>query len=175
MTRELKWTMVLVLLVAVAAPMKAHGLYLGGGLQSVSIGADLDKWADFESKIGFNLNFGIQFKPSYALDIHIGYAEPEENMTWNTVTEYTWFEIGPKFTFGVETGIQPSVTFGLGSYNLDVNVQEFEGTGAFFGFGIEEVVGQKHSVGFFVRYSYWIDDPLDVSSLGMLLNYSYIF
>ncbi len=178
MGRKLSLAVGLALVLAVAAPVHAEGLYLGVGIQNISFGSDNDKYADYDNVIAVTGNLGIQFKPSYALEIVAGYGEPEENSSLiGTTGEYTWIEVGPKFIFYSDTNVRPSVTFGVGSYNLDMKTIEYKGTGGFVGFGIEEVAGGKHSVGLFVRGNYWLDDDLswDVSSFSVTLNYALHF
>ena len=175
MARGLSIAIALVMVLALAAPVQANGLYLGGGLQSVAFSSDLEKWFDFETKIGASAVGGIRFSRAFALEVVAGQAEPDE-ASFGTTT-YTWIEVGPKFIFGTNTNIRPSVTFGVGEYTLDINIKEFEGQGGFIGFGIEEIAKGHHSVGFFVRGNYWLDDDdnLDVITFSMLLNYTFLF
>jgi hypothetical protein len=159
----------------VTVPAAAGGLYLGVGFQSNSFQDDLRNWWNHESAIGWNANVGLRLSDKIAIDAVYGTSKHDE--TSGTKSKFTWIEFGPKFFFNTDSKIQPFITLGAGSYDIDINGVEYDGTGGFVGAGIEERGGRNHVVGIFIKGNIWKDDSpsLDAVTVSGGLNYSYYF
>jgi hypothetical protein len=156
-------------------PAAAGGLYLGGGFQSNTFSNYLQTNWSHKSAIGWNVNAGLRLSDKTAIDA--AYGTSKHDKASGAKSKFTWIEFGPKFFFNTDSKIQPYVTLGAGSYDIDINGVEYSGTGGFAGAGIEERGGRNHVVGIFIKGNIWQDDSpyLEAVTLSGGLNYSYYF
>ena len=131
--RKIKLTLVLIAIVLFAAsPAMAGSWYIGGGLDFVSVGDELNS---IDSGVGLVFDFGYRFSPNMALDMSLSSSAHEEV---GYDIDYGRFSIGPKFIFPTES-FDPFVTVGLMSHVIDYELinYEIDGAGIFLGFGID--------------------------------------
>jgi hypothetical protein len=104
--------LLLVLLFAAASPAVASNWYIGGGIESVTLGEDVD-FVDNGGGLAFN--FGIRFTSVTALDFTFSSSTHEEA---GVDIDYGKFGVGPKFFFS-DGSFQPFATVGIMSHVLD--------------------------------------------------------
>lgn len=152
--------MVMVVMFVCAAPALAGQWYIGGGLNSVSLGEDLD---DIDSGEGLTFNFGYYFQPSFALDFVLGFSDHED--PFGDDITYARFDIGAEFAFGTGSGLSPYLVVGLGSHDMDYDdfSDSFTGTSLFLGGGFDYYITPGHSVDFGLRVHAW---EIDLESGG---------
>ena len=141
-----------------ATPVLAGQWYVGGGINTVNMGEDLD---DVKSGQGLTLNFGYYFQPSFALDFVLGFSGHED--PFGDTLSYSRFDIGAQFAFGTGGGFSPYLGAGIGSHQMDYDdyVDSFTGTSFFIGGGFDYYITPGHSVDFGVRIHAW---DIDVES-----------
>ena len=165
----------LVLLVVVAVPSQAGNWYVGGGIESVALGKDLDS---IDPGSGLTLNFGYRFTPSpIAVDVLWG-ASFHEDFGEDVI--YGRFVIGPKFILISTSSFQPYLTFGLGGHALEYdNVNyDIEGTSFFLGMGFDYQFNPYHSLGVGLRVHSWEGEDNfgftgDVTTTTLSIVYNY--
>jgi len=155
----------MLLVVLVAAPSAQAGQwYAGGGLNTVSLGDDLD---DVDSGQGITLNFGYYFQPSFALDFVLGFSGHDE--PFGDDITYSRFDIGALFAFGTPEGISPYLGVGFGSHSMDYDdfADSFTGTSLFLTGGFDYYITPGHSVDFGLRVHAW---DIDVESGSVIFT-----
>jgi hypothetical protein len=142
--------LLLVLLFAAASPAVASNWYIGGGIESVTLGEDVD-FVDNGGGLAFN--FGIRFTSVTALDFTFSSSTHEEA---GVDIDYGKFGVGPKFFFS-DGSFQPFATVGIMSHVLDYqNVPyQIDGGGLFLGIGCDAYFDPNHSLGFSIISATW--------------------
>jgi len=138
------------LMLCVPGAAWAGNWYLGGGLDFVSLGEDVDF---VDSGAGLVIDFGYRFTRVTALDITFGSSVHEEE-GWDIT--YGRFSVGPKFFF-TDGKFQPFFTVGIMGHALeydDVNY-DIEGSGLFLGFGMDAYLDDSNSIGLEIITGGW--------------------
>ncbi|MDF1536202.1 MAG: outer membrane beta-barrel protein [bacterium] len=150
-----------VLLLA-ASPAMAGTWYIGGGINSVSLGGDLD---DVDSGSGFAFNFGYNFNPTFALDFLLGGSGHEDPDGFNM--GYGRFDIGAEFIMDTGGPFAPYMTVGLGSHVLDYDDYNtsLQGGSLYFGGGFDYYFTPGHSLDVGLRFHSW---SVDVNQGGVI-------
>ncbi len=136
--------------------------YIGGGIESVTLGEDVD-FVDNGSGLVFN--FGVRFTNVTALDFTLSTSNHEEA---GLNIDYGRFGVGPKFFFSTGS-FQPFATVGIMSHVLDYkNVPyQIDGAGLFLGIGGDAYFDPNNSLGFTLISAAWdAEDNLGLSGDG---------
>jgi len=144
-----------------AVPAVAGTWYIGGGINSVSLGGDL---GDVDPGAGLAFNFGYNFNPNFALDFLLGASAHDD--PFNDALTYGRFDIGAEFIFP-NTTMAPYITVGLGSHVLDYDHYNtsFEGGSLYIGGGFDYYITPGHSIDVGVRFHSW---SVDVNQGGVI-------
>ena len=128
----------------------ASNWYIGGGIEAVSLGEDVD-FVDEGGGLAFN--FGIRFTSVIALDFTFGFSSHEEA---GFDIDYGRFGVGPKFFFS-DSSFQPFATVGIMSHLLDYESVplEIDGGGLYLGIGCDAYFDPNNSLGFSLISAYW--------------------
>ena len=159
-----KFNVVLVLLVVLllaASPAMAGTWYMGGGINSVSLGGDLDK---VDSGGGIAFNFGYNFNPTFALDFLLGSSVHEDPDGYDM--SYGRFDMGAEFIIPSDA-FAPYLTVGFGGHGLayDNYSSGFEGGSIYFGGGFDYYFTPGHSMDVGLRLHSW---SVDVNTGGII-------
>ncbi|MCJ7500669.1 outer membrane beta-barrel protein [bacterium] len=154
-------TILLAVLLMAAAPSIAGTWYIGGGIESVSLGGDL---SDVDSGGGLAFNFGYNFSPGFALDFILGSSAHQD--PYGDDLTYGLFSMGAEFIMGSEP-FAPYLTVGLGGHVLDYDNYNtaFEGGSIFFGGGFDYYFTPGHSLDVGLRFHSW---SVDVNQGGVI-------
>lgn len=169
-------TMAFALVVTAASPALAEGWYLGGGLQTVSLGDDL---SDVDTGSGLAITFGYRFSPLFALDFLWGGSIHDENLAGGEAAQGN-FLVGAKFAFNDPNQFQPYLTVGLASYAVDFDFfEEIDGTGLYAGLGADIFFNPNNSLNLGIRSSTWTGEDsifeYDVTTGIFSIVYAYHF
>jgi len=156
--------LVAVISLAFAVPVQAGQWYAGGGLNSVSLGQDLD---EVDTGQGLTLNFGYYFQPTFALDFVLGFSDHQD--PFGDDITYTRFDIGAEFAFGTVPGLSPYLVVGIGSHAMDYDdyPDSFTGTSLFLGGGFDYYITPGHSLDVGLRVHAW---DIDVESGSVIFT-----
>jgi hypothetical protein len=177
-----KWkvgTILVVVLLLVAAPAMAGNWYIGGGLESVAVEIEGSNFIDDGS--GFTFSFGYQYTPSLALDFLWGASNHTENGLGGDVG-YGRLVIAPKFILTASEQFKPYATIGLISNAIlfEMPIDDITGVGLFLGFGADFFINPGHSIGIGFRGSSWTGEDsvfkydMDTSVMSVVYNYHFI-
>lgn len=149
-------------LVLAASPAIAGQWYIGGGLNTVDLGRDLD---DVDPGSGLTFNFGYYFQPTFALDFVLGFSAHED--PFGDDITYGRFDIGAEFFFAPGAPAVPYLVVGLGSHVMDYDdyATSFTGGSLFFGGGFDYYLTPGHSIDVGLRVHAW---EIDVESGGVV-------
>ena len=169
-------TLMVMILAFVAAPAWAKGWYIGGGIESVSLGDDL---SDVDTGAGFGFSFGYKFSPLFALDFLWGATLHDDNLSGGEAAQGN-FLVGGKFSFNDANNFQPYLTAGLASHAVDFdNFEEITGTGIYLGAGADIFFNQNHAINIGIRSSTWTGEDsgfeYDVTTGIFSVVYNYHF
>jgi hypothetical protein len=140
----------LIMFFAAASPAVASNWYIGGGIESATLGEDVDF---VDSGGGLNFNFGIRFTSVTALDFTFSSSSHEDGAL---DIEYGRFGVGPKFFFS-DGSFQPFATVGIMSHVLDYKNSPFQidGAGLFLGIGCDAYFDPNNSLGVTLISAAW--------------------
>jgi hypothetical protein len=178
----MKKILILVLLMMVAtaffaAPTWALGWYIGGGIESVSFGEDLE---DIDTGGGFAFSFGYEFSTLFALDFLWGGTIHDENLAGGEAAHGN-FLVGAKFSFSDPNSFQPYLTAGLSSHVVDFDFfQEIDGSGIFIGAGADIFFSNNQAINIGIRSSSWTGEDsvfeydVDTGIFSIVYNYYFL-
>jgi len=169
-------TLVTISIALVAAPAWAEGWYIGGGIESVSFGDDLDT---VDTGLGFAFSFGYKFSPLLAIDVLWGGTAHDENVLGGSVTHGS-FLVGAKFSFNDPNDFQPYLTAGLSSHAVVFDFfQDIDGTGIYLGGGADIFFNKNQAISIGIRNSSWDGEDsvfkydVTTSIFSVVYNYYY--
>ena len=167
---------VVVVTAAVAPPASGRGWYLGGGIESVSLGDDLD---DVDTGSGLAISFGYRFSSLFALDFLWGGSAHEENLGGGDAAQGN-FNIGAKFAFNDPNSFQPWLTAGIAGHVVDFDFfEEIDGSGLFVGFGADIFFNPNNAMSIGFRSTTWTGEDsvfeYDVTTGIFSIVYNYHF
>jgi hypothetical protein len=159
-----------------AAPVLARGWFLGGGIESVSFGDDLD---DVDNGAGLAISFGYRFSSLFALDFLWGGSTHEESLLGGDVT-HGHLNMGAKFAFNDPNQFQPYLTVGLASHVVDFDFfEEIDGSGLFAGLGADIFFNPNNALNIGIRSTAWTGEDsafeYDVTTTIFSIVYNYHF
>jgi opacity protein-like surface antigen len=169
-------TLLVIILTFAAAPAWAKGWYIGGGLEVVSFGDDLDF---LDTGAGFGFSFGYKFSPLFALDFLWGGTLHDEDFAVFEAAHGS-FLAGAKFSFNDPNSFQPYLTAGISSHAVDFEFFEtVDGTGIFLGAGADIFINENHAINVGIRSSSWTGEDsvfeYDVTTGIFSVVYNYHF
>ncbi len=140
-----------VLALALPSTSPAQGWYIGGGLENVRLGGDLNGITDHP---GFALDFGLRMSPFVALDCVTGSSIHDASGVGLT---YSHLTLGPKFSFPNPSTVRPYVTAGLAWHEIvfDSTYLDMSGWGYFAGAGVEGHIAPMMTLGLDARWHAW--------------------
>ena len=151
----------LAVLLFAATPAMAGTWYIGGGINSVSLGGDLE---DVDPGGGIAFNFGYNFSPTFALDFLLGSSGHEDPDGYDM--SYGRFDIGAEFIVPSDA-FAPYLTVGFSGHGLayDDYSSAFEGGSIYFGGGFDYYFTPGHSMDVGLRLHSW---SVDVNTGGII-------
>jgi len=154
-------TIILAVVFLTVAPAAAGTWYIGGGINSVSLGGDLD---EVDPGSGLAFNFGYNFSPGFALDFLLGGSGHED--PYGDTMVYGRFDIGAEFILSAGS-MAPYFTVGLGGHVLDYDDynSSFEGNSLYLGGGFDYYITPGHSIDVGLRFHSW---SVDVREGGVI-------
>ena len=162
-------------LVVMVAPAAAEGWFLGGGLETVSLGDDLDTVDDGS---GFTFSFGYRSSPKFELDILWGASLHDVQLGGEA--GYGRFLIGGKLIFLDPASLQPYLTAGLASHAITFDLfEDITGTGLYIGAGVDIYVNPNNRISVGIRNSKWEGEDsvfkYDADTGIVTIVYNYLF
>ena len=159
-----------------ATPLWAKGWFIGGGIESVSFGEDLE---DIDTGGGFAFSFGYKFSSLFALDFLWGGSIHDDNLGGGQAAQGN-FLAGAKFSFNDPSNFQPYLTAGLSSHAVDFDFfEQIDGSGIFFGVGADIFFTPSHALNIGIRSSSWTGEDsvfeYDVTTSIFSVAYNYHF
>ncbi|MFV2081567.1 MAG: outer membrane beta-barrel protein [bacterium] len=169
-------TVTTIALALIAAPAWSEGWYVGGGIESVSFGDDLE---NVDSGRGFTFSFGYKFSPLLALDFLWGATLHDENLGGGTAAHGS-FLAGGKLSFNDQNDFRPYVTAGLSSHAVDFDFfQQITGSGIYLGAGADIFLNKNQAINIGIRSSSWTGEDsffnYDVTTSIFSVVYNYYF
>jgi opacity protein-like surface antigen len=166
---------------------QAGAWHLGGGVQWVEFGDDLDLVDE-----GFGVIFSAAYQQNdiFSLDIQLGSSAHETVIDDDDYDDYDFYDdddynfygyamIGGKLSFSPGK-VQPYVTVGISFHSIDFD--EFDtvsGEGAYWGIGADFLITPNHAINASYRESDWdgeddiFDYDVNNSYLGIAYNYRF--
>lgn len=148
-----KWhclVLLVVLVLAFAAPAQAQNFYMDLGLEFVELG---DQLSTVDLGLGLGLGFGLDFGNGMSLNMGVGSSSHRQG---GIDLLYSRFWIGPRITF-ISGGALPYLEGGYMAHYLewDFFLESIDGGGLYIKGGMDIPLATGGRIGGYIAYSDW--------------------
>jgi opacity protein-like surface antigen len=165
----------LFLIACVTTPSQAGNWYVGGGLQGVSFGKDLD---DIDSAAGITFSGGYHSDGLISGELLVGSSYHDDAIEDEDVEHFSVL-VGAKIPFG-DDAFRPFISGGISLNLVDIDhFDEITGAGFYWGVGADIFVADRHAINIGYRNNTWDgendDYDFDVRTETLTIAYTFHF